>query len=222
MRNQVIFRQLLLALLLTGPGANAHLTAQEAGEGAASHQTLRRELIRMGNEDQKHRNELVVLMKKLAAPDSQQEMEKFVALMKKQEAIDKKLLNRLEKIIQRYGWPTRSMVGKEASEVAFLIIQHADLASQKKYFPLLKQAVAMNEARPDHAAMMEDRILMGEGKKQIYGTGLRTDDRTKELKLWPIDNEEEVDERRRAVGLPPMAEYLKMMGLTYNPPQRKN
>ena len=65
-------------------------------------------------------------------------------------------------------------------------------------------------------------MLMGEGKKQIYGTGLRTDDVTKELKLWPIENEEEVDARRAGVGLPPMAEYLKTMGMIYNPPQKNN
>jgi len=176
----------------------------------------------MGNEDQKYRNELVALMKRLPEPDNQQVVKKFVAVGKKQSAIDKKLMKRLEEIIQKYGWPTISMVGAEASGVAFLIVQHADLAFQKKYFPLLKQAAAQKEARPDHVAMMEDRMLMGEGKKQIYGTGLRTDDMTKELKLWPIENEEEVDARRAAVGLPPMAEYLKMMGLKYNPPKKDN
>jgi hypothetical protein len=176
----------------------------------------------MGKEDQKHRNELVALMKKLPEPDNQRVMAKFAVVVKKQDAIDKKNMKRLEEIIQKYGWPTIRMVGAEASETAFLIVQHADLASQKKYFPLLKQAAARKEARPDHVAMMEDRMLMGEGKKQIYGTGLRTDDVTKELKLWPIENEEEVDTRRAAVGLPPMAEYLKVMGLKYNPPKKNN
>ena len=66
---------------------------------------------------------------------------------------------------------------------------------------MLKAAATRNETRPDHAEMMEDRILIGKGKKQIYGTGLRTDDLTKELKLWPIENEEEVDVSRAAVGL---------------------
>jgi len=176
----------------------------------------------MGNEDQKHRSELVEYLKDLSKPDKTRSMEKYAALVKKQDSIDKRNLKRLATIVDRYGWPTRSMVGKEASDAAFLIVQHADLASQKKYFPALKAAVARNEARADHAAMMEDRILMGEGKKQIYGTGLRTDDVTKALKLWPIENEEEVDARRAAVGLPPMAEYLRMAGLEYTPPRKKN
>jgi len=222
MKHQIILRYLLFVLLFFGLCANSPLAAQQAREGDASHQALRRELIRMRKEDQKHRDAMLALMKRLAEPDNRQVMKKLVAVGEKQAAIDKKLLKRLEEIIQKYGWPTISMVGAEASEVAFLIIQHADLSYQKKYFPLLKQAAAKKEARPDHVAMMEDRMLMGEGKKQIYGTGLRTDDTTNELKLWPIENEEEVDARRAAVGLPPMAEYLKMMGLKYNPPKKNN
>jgi hypothetical protein len=176
----------------------------------------------MGNEDQKYREELVARMKELPGPDKERAMKRFVVVVKKQNKIDNRNLKRLEEIISRYGWPTKSMVGKEASESAFLIVQHAGLVYQKKYFPLLKAAALRNEARPDHVAMMEDRMLMGEGKKQIYGTGLQTADVTKELKLWPIENEEEVDARRASVGLPPMVEYLKMMGLIYTPPKKKN
>jgi hypothetical protein len=222
MKYQTIPRQFSLILLLLGHWTNIALCAQAEPDRVDPYKGIRRELVRMGNEDQKYRNELVERMKALSGPAEKGAMEKFLAVVKKQEVIDKKNMKRLEEIVDRYGWPTISMVGKEASEAAFLIVQHADLSSQKKYFPLLKAAVARKEARPDHAAMMEDRILMGEGKKQIYGTGLRTDDLTKELKLWPIENEEEVDARRAAVGLPPMAQYLKMAGLEYTPPKRKN
>jgi hypothetical protein len=211
-----------LALLLLLLCAHSPLAAQNAGDTAARYKALQRELIRMGNEDQRHRDELVARMKELSGAGGERAMKKFAEVVKKQNRIDKRNLKRLEEIIGRHGWPTKSMVGEEASEAAFLIIQHAEFAHQKKYFPLLKAAALRNEARPDHVAMMEDRILMGEGKKQIYGTGLKTDDVTKELKLWPIEDEEGVDARRRAVGLPPMAEYLKMMGLIYTPPRKNN
>ncbi len=217
-----IVRKSFLLLLLLVLWTNSPLSAQNADDGAAQYKALRQELIKRGNEDQKYRDELATLMKELAGADGERVMKSFVALIKKQNKIDKRNMKRLEEMIARYGWPTKRMVGKEASESAFLIVQHADLVSQQKYFPLLKAAAMKKEARPDHVAMMEDRMLMGEGKKQIYGTGLRTDDVTKELKLWPIENEEEVDARRAAVGLPPMAEYLKMMGLIYTPPKKNN
>ncbi len=222
MTYQAIVRRSLHILLLFVLWTNNPLFAQNAGDGAPQYKALRQELIKMGNEDQKYREELAAQMKKLAGAEGDRAMERFVVLIKKQDKIDKRNMKRLEEIIARHGWPTKSMVGKEASEWAFFIVQHADLAQQKKYFPLLKSAAMKNEARPDHVAMMEDRMLMGEGQKQIYGTGLRTDDVTKELKLWPIENEEEVDARRAAVGLPPMAEYLKMMGLIYTPPKKNN
>lgn len=215
-------RKSFLILLLFILCANSPLSAQDKGDGAPQYKALRQELIKRGNEDQKYREELAARMKELSGADGERAMKRFVILIKKQNKIDKKNMKRLEEIIARYGWPTKSMVGKEASDSAFLIVQHAELVYQKKYFPLLKVAAMKNEARPDHVAMMEDRMLMGEGKKQIYGTGLRTDDVTKELKLWPIENEEEVDARRAAVGLPPMAEYLKMMGLIYTPPKKNN
>lgn len=222
MHYSTIARQSFLALLFFALCASIPAAAQANRDGAKPDDALRRELIKMGNEDQKHRNEIVTLMWQLSKPDSKRALAKFTALTKKQDTIDKKNLKRLEEIIERHGWPTKSMVGAEASENAFLIIQHADLTRQKKYFPLLKAAAARNEARPDHAAMMEDRILMGEGKKQIYGTGLHTNDVSKALELWPIENEEEVDARRAAVGLPPMAEFLKAVGLKYTPPKKNN
>lgn len=215
-------RKFLLAVLLLLLPAGGSLFAQGAADGDPAYKGLRRELIRMTEEDQKHREEMYELMKKLSEPGGAREMNKYAALVKKQDAIDKKNRRKLDRIIERYGWPTKSMVGKDASEAAFLIVQHSDLAYLKRYFPLLKAAVARGEARPDHAAMMEDRILMNEGKKQIYGTGLQTDDVTKGLKLWPIENEEEVDARRASVGLPPMAEFFKFMGLTYTPPKKSN
>lgn len=215
-------RNTFLILLFLGLWTDSPLAAQNAGDGDARYKALRQELIKMGHEDQKHRNELVAAMKELSGADNARAMKRFAAVVKKQDKIDKRNMKRLEEIINRYGWPTKSMVGKEASGAAFLIVQHADLVYQKKYFPLLKAAALKDEARPDAAAMLEDRILMREGKKQIYGTQVHTDDATKELKLWPIEKEEEVDARRAAVGMPPMAEYLKMLGLIYTSPKKNN
>jgi hypothetical protein len=212
-------RYFLAVLLLLLPAAGP-LFAQGAPDGDPRYKSLRRELLRMEEEDQRHRTELYELMKKLAEPGGRRLMNEYAAFVKKQDALDEKNRRKLDRIVARYGWPTISMVGKEASTSAFLIAQHGDLAYRKKYFPLLKAAVAKGEARPDHAAMMEDGILMKEGKKQVYGTALQTDDVTKGLQLWPIENEEEVDARRASVGLPPMAEFFKVIGMTYTPPKK--
>jgi hypothetical protein len=217
-----MMRRFILALLLLTFPAGGSLFAQGADDGDPRYRSLRRELIWMMEEDQKHRGKMFELMKRMSGPDGARVTQELVAVQKRQDVIDKKNRRKLDRIVGRYGWPTRSMVGAEASEAAFLVVQHSDLAYMKKYFPLLKAAAAKGEAKPGQAAMMEDRMLINEGRKQIYGTGVQTDPVTYELKLWPIENEEEVEARRAAVGLPPLAEYLKMMGLTYTPPQKKN
>jgi hypothetical protein len=222
MANQTIVQGFFLILLFVGFNVNNPVPAQNAGDSAAPYEALRHELIKMGKEDQKYRQEMMDLMKKLSGPDSKRTMKRFEAVGKRQDLIDRKNMKRLDEIVQRYGWPTKSMVGAQASGVAFLIVQHGDVSHMKKYFPLVNEAASRNEAEPRDAAMLEDRILMNEGKKQIYGTQLRTDNLTKELKLWPIENEEEVDARRAAVGLMPMAEYLKMFGLQYTPPKKND
>ena len=87
---------------------------------------------------------------------------------------------------------------------------------------MLKEAASKGEARPSDVAMLEDRVLVGEGKEQIYGTQLHFGPETEgRWELYPILDEEKVDERRAAVGLPPLAEYLKVFGVEYRPPKKK-
>ena len=86
---------------------------------------------------------------------------------------------------------------------------------------MLKEAVRRGEAESGNAALLKDRILMREGKKQIYGSQLHFNQVIKQLELWPIEDDENVDARRASVGLEPLAEYMKRFGLEYKPPKRK-
>ena len=182
-------------------------------------QSLRDELLKMQSDDQEYRGEVDKIRAMSLTADEKQK--RVAALMEKQERLDKRNIRRLVQIINKYGWPGRSLVGKEGSLTAFLIIQHAELEDQKKYFPMLKEAVRRGEANQDYAALLEDRILMREGKKQIYGSQLHFNEVTKKLELWPIEDEENVDARRTSVGLEPLAEYVKRFGLEYKPLKKK-
>src|SRR5688572_16239246 len=107
------------------------LFAQSADQTSVKNDALRRELIKLGKEDQRYRGEMEKLAMKLSGPDQKEVTEKFIAVVKKQDAIDAKNIKRLEEIIAQQGWPGKSLVGKEASQAAFLIIQHAELSYQK-------------------------------------------------------------------------------------------
>ena len=195
---------------------------QVPGGGSAPYEALRDELLRMGEEDQKHRAELQDRLIQRSVAGASAPSEEVLALQKKQDEIDTRNLARLEEIVRHHGWPGRSLVGEEASGAAFLILQHADLTRQKKYFPLVKKAAAEREARLADAAMLEDRILMREGKKQIYGTQVHSGPETGgKLELYPIEDEGHVEERRAAVGLLPLADYLKLFGLEYKPKSKE-
>jgi hypothetical protein len=72
---------------------------------------------------------------------------------------------------------------------------------------LLTQAASNNEAPRWQLAMMEDRIRMYEGKPQTYGTQFQPD-KNGAFVPYTIENPENVNERRRAVGLNTLEERI--------------
>jgi hypothetical protein len=102
------------------------------------------------------------------------------------------------------------------------VIQHADLRTQEIYLPVLKEAVKRNAAKPGHLALLEDRVAMRKGLKQIYGSQIGTDEKTGKYYVYPIENPHQVDERRATVGLGPLSEYLKNWKIVWNPDEHKN
>ena len=121
----------------------------------------------------------------------------------------------LDEMIQQHGWPGKSLVGEDGAQAAFLIVQHSPaLQFQKKCLQLLEQAVSQNEADVISLAYLTDRIRTSEGKPQVYGTQGQTES-DGSIIPFPIEDEEHVDERRRAIGLEPIAEYFKSMNESY-------
>jgi len=57
-------------------------------------------------------------------------------------------------------------------------------------------------------AMLEDRVRTFSGLPQIYGTQFAWDERG-EMQPLPLEDAARVDERRAAIGLPPLAEKLR-------------
>ena len=185
---------------------------------------LAAELVEMGIADQKYRTilqEALINSSKAQAGDPTAKVDPdldIADLNEKQAKMDRLNQERLEVIIQEFGWPGKKLVGADASEAAFMIVQHSDLPYQEKYLSLLKEAAKVGDLRASNVALLEDRVLMRQGKKQIYGTQLFSNDSTGgKLVLAPIEEEERVDERRKQVGLPPLREYLKNFGIDYQP-----
>ena len=69
-----------------------------------------------------------------------------------------------------------------------------------KWFPEFKKLADIGEADKVECAMMEDRLLMLKGKKQIYGTQATVFREDKKVAIWPIEDPKNVNERRQKIG----------------------
>ena len=109
-------------------------------------------------------------------------------------------------IVDNYGWLGKSEIGDLANQTLFLVIQHSQNAKVRKdYFPLLEKSVKMNDSDASYMATMKDRMLVEEGQNQLYGTQSRLVNGN--LELHPIEDPENVNKRRKAVGLKKLKRY---------------
>jgi hypothetical protein len=92
----------------------------------------------------------------------------------------------ITEFIDEHGWLGPDVVGEQGNMVLFLVIQHADSATQEKYIPLLRKAVKENKAKAANLALMEDRLSISKYGYQIYGSQIMQDQWTKEMILKTI------------------------------------
>jgi hypothetical protein len=165
---------------------------------------LRRELLAMAAEDQRVRH----LVDEHTGPGGEVPDD----LIPEWTRVDAANTARLAQIVAEHGWPTRSLVGDDGANAAWLLAQHADQnpALQRHFLDLMRAAVAANEASAVDLAYLTDRVAMHAGQPQIYGTQLCYDP-DGELAAYPIADPDHVDQRRAALGLCPMADYISTM-----------
>ncbi|WP_299710627.1 tetratricopeptide repeat protein [uncultured Tenacibaculum sp.] len=127
--------------------------------------------------------------------------------VKKQKAEEN--FRKLEELIEKFGWPTYSDVGKLAADGPLLIINHHEKEEIRlKYLPLIKETCEKQEGSCVEYAKIKDRVLVNTGKKQLYGMQFAYNAENK-LEPLPIFEPEFVDQRREKIGLPSLKEYLK-------------
>ena len=121
----------------------------------------------------------------------------------------------LKKIVVERGWPGRSLVGGDAESAAFLIVQHSpDTAFQAKVLALLEKAYAAGEAEGQQVALLTDRVAVQRGQPQVYGT--QASIVNGRFKLNPIADSANVDKRRAALKMPPVAAYMRILDSLYS------
>lgn len=141
------------------------------------------------------------------------EMQRLIKNMIETDSLN---LLKVKAVLDQYGWPGPSEVGGDGNSALFLVIQHADLPAQEKYLPLMREAVKNGRARGADLALLEDRVNMRNGRKQIYGSQIKRDADSGAYYIYPIEEPENVDKRRAEAGLGPLAEYVSIWGLQWN------
>ena len=124
----------------------------------------------------------------------------------------------LRAYVNRWGWPTSQQVGRENVEAAFLIVQHAvhDTTFMRAMLPAIEQAYRRGDLKGGEVAMLTDRLEVKAGRPQIYGTQLSL--KEGRWVLDPLVDSANVDSRRQQMGLPPLAEYLRLVDSVFRSP----
>lgn len=131
-------------------------------------------------------------------------------------ATDSANIIRVTKILDEYGWLGKDKLGSTANSALFLVIQHSDLKVQERYLPMMRIAVKEGRAAGSSLALLEDRVALGQGKLQIYGSQVRMNHAVNTNYVLPLIDPDNVDERRAAVGLGPLADYVKIWKMVWD------
>jgi hypothetical protein len=180
-----------------------HRDRDAFGRAIGSNATLRDELRALAVADQEVRNRWIADQKNEAIRSEMIEL-------------DAKHVARLREIVKEYGWPTKSLVGDNGSGDAWLIAQHGGKEVLHEMLPLMKEAVDKHELDASNYAVSVDRVRIKDGQLQLYGSQFSKGEK---CEPQPIEDPEHVDERRKTMGLDPLAEYAKKLCAMYGKKQ---
>ena len=122
--------------------------------------------------------------------------------------LDSTLTLEMQSILDRFGLPTRAMVGAAGSDAAMLIVQHSSTLQERVL--ALAKAEPIGEISPEKLAMLEDRVLVHQGKQQKFGTQF-TLGPDGVFRFSPVSDAASLDARRAAAGMPPMRTYACLL-----------
>lgn len=162
-------------------------------------------------EDQKYRQQIKGIEEKYGWESD--EMKAHWKIINEKDSIN---LIKVMKILDERGWLGADVIGNQGNSTLFLVIQHSDIETQEKYLPMMREAVSKENARASSLALLEDRVALRKGEKQIYGSQVGRDQETGEYYVLPLIDPDNVDQRRAEVGLGTIQDYISNWGMTWD------
>lgn len=107
-------------------------------------------------------------------------------------------------LVNLFGWPDMKVIGEDRARDFWLLAQHLDssVETQKKFIPLMSDAVKKGKTKPVWFAYLYDRVMVNSGQKQRYGTQLD------QCGLRPLEDPQKVDIYRSEMGMETIGSYL--------------
>jgi hypothetical protein len=167
-------------------------------------------------EDQKYRQQIDSIEKRYGWESK--EMKSLWKVIEEKDSIN---LVIVKAILDKDGWLGADIIGGQGNSTLFLVIQHSDQATQEKYLPMMREAVKNGKAERSSLALLEDRVALGQGKMQIYGSQIGRDNQTQLYYVSPLADPDNVDKRRAQVGLEPLTEYVQQWQIKWDIEQYK-
>ena len=110
-------------------------------------------------------------------------------------------------LLDKQGIP--SGLSDDAYSAIFLVVDHAELNYQKRYYKFIKRATHNGLIKQSDANTLYDRIMMHSNRRQLYGTQTKSNTRIIEGQplphptayLWPVRRAQSLDKRRHKAGM---------------------
>jgi hypothetical protein len=175
---------------------------------------LKIELEQMYKTDQDKRKQITKIREAARAKGEEPDKAEMAQLWQEIGEQDKKNQARVTELLDKHGWLSKAQVGSLAANAIYLVVQHSPPAMQEKYLPMMRQAAEAGELQKSSLALTEDRVLMRQNKPQLYGSQVKTIDG---VDLATVADPDNLDSRRKAMGLEPICAYLERFVKAHGP-----
>lgn len=119
----------------------------------------------------------------------------------------------VDSILKNYGWLGEDKISRIGQNALFLVVQHSSFDYQLSIKKITKRAYRKGNILSANYALMRDRILVLQNKKQIYGSQAKKYD--DKYYIMPCKNKKRLNKRRKKVGLDPIEDYIKSLETTF-------
>ncbi len=129
--------------------------------------------------------------------------------MEDMRSVDQRNQQKVISAITKCGWSEAHL------NTIWLVFQHSPSDIMAYYYPELKAYSEAGTLPKSSIALMEDRLLMNNGYKQIYGSQIQNGS------LADLEDPELVNERRATMDLGPIEDYITNWGLDFEAEKKR-